>query len=138
MKKCAKLVAVLCMVASSAFAITRNFRIYNVQTGAKIEAAFKFKWSSMTGRVEAHVPDGEALEGEYSGSNDGGIAWGSIYSSAGSATATSSFMGKVRGTMIMTGKSGLVINCEYVTNPTTTHGNGACKDNRAGSYTMLF
>jgi hypothetical protein len=131
-------VCALLLIAAPVLAITRKFRLYNTDSGQKIDALFRFKWSSMSGKVEMQIPGGEKLEGEYSGSHDGGVAWGSIYSGSASATSTMAIVGNVRGSMIATGPSGLVLQCEYVTNTTTTHGSGACKDNRGALYKLLF
>jgi hypothetical protein len=129
----------LAVFAVQVNAITRKFRLYNVATGEKINAAFKFKWSSMSGQVVATLPSGENLEGEFNTGHSGSATWGQIYSSNGeSASGSAITITGTQGSLILTGKSGFTIQCEYVTNTTTTHGNGACIDNHSGHYRLMF
>ncbi|HEY6390897.1 MAG TPA: hypothetical protein VIX89_06445 [Bryobacteraceae bacterium] len=129
---------ILLAVSVPASAFTRKFRLYNTASGEKIELAFKFKWSSMSGQIEGKLPTGERATGEFSGSHDGGVGWGSIYSAGQTATATTVFLGNVRGSLVAIVPGKLTIQCEYVTNPSTTHGNGACSDDHGGAYKLIF
>jgi len=119
-------------------AFTRKFRLYNIATGQKINAAFKFKWSSASGEAVATLPSGAKLEGEFNVSHTGSATWGQIYSGGASASETRIKVTGTRGSLILTGEDGFVIQCEYVTNMTTTHGNGSCIDNQDGRYRLMF
>jgi len=137
--KCALAAIVFAVFAVQLDAFTRKFRLYNVATGEKTNCAFKFKWSSMSGQVVATLPSGEKLEGEFNTGHNGAAAWGHIYSSNGtSVNGTAVAITGTQGSLIQTGKDGLTIHCEYVTNMTTTHGNGACIDNQDGHYRLMF
>jgi hypothetical protein len=133
----ARLLLVLALLAPAASAITRKFRLYDTATGEKSAAAFKFRWSSLAGTAEATI-DGEKVAGEYSISQSGSFGWGSIYAGGSSASVIGAAVGGGRGALVMTGPSGLVVQCEFVTNVGTTHGNGGCKDNRGAVYTLIF
>jgi hypothetical protein len=132
-----RLLVVLALMAPRASAITRKFRLYDTQTGQKSEAAFKFRWSSTAGTAEATI-EGDKVSGEYSISQSGSFGWGSIYSGGKTATMNGVSIGGGKGALIMTGPSGLVLECEFVTNAVTTHGNGGCKDNQGALYRLIF
>ena len=132
-----RLVLLLALAAPFASAITRKFRLYDTQTGQKSDAAFKFRWSSTAGTAEDTIA-GEKISGEYSISQSGSFGWGSIYSGGASASVNSISIGAGRGALIMTGPSGRVLECEFVTNAVTTHGNGGCKDNEGSLYRLIF
>jgi hypothetical protein len=75
------------------------------------------------------------------------MAWGSVfatvYGPAGSATATDtgysgSIENKQKGSAIVTGNQGTVVECEYVTSAFGAQGYGACKDNKGNRYKLMF
>ena len=68
-------------------AITRKVRIYNEQTGVKMEIAFKFTWNSTHGQIVGNAPSG------------GAVGWGQIYSGGKTATVTTMSVGDRRGSL---------------------------------------
>jgi len=72
------LLSCVCGVDAPIAAMTRRLRIYNEQTGSRMEIAFKFKWNSTHGQTVGSGPSGKPFDGEYS---IGGVAlgWGQIY-----------------------------------------------------------
>jgi len=71
----------------------------------------------MSGQVVGTLPSGEALEGEFNTGHSGAATWGQIPSSNGtSASGSAVTITGTRGSLILVGKSGLTIQCEYVTN----------------------
>jgi hypothetical protein len=117
--------------------MTRKARIYNIESGAKLEIGFKFKFYSGHGQIVGKGPTGNALEGEYSigGMNAG---WGQIYSNGKTTTVTTVGLTDRRGALFATDGSGFTIHCEFLTDATTTHGSGACKDNGGHIYQLMY
>jgi hypothetical protein len=112
-------------------------RLYNLETGAQTALSYSYNGSGH-GRLSGTPPSGEAMKGEYTTVADAAVGWGSIYSSTGSASAsTVSTSNKQYGTAVATGDKGTVIQCEYVTGM-SGHGSGACKDNHGGKYKLMF
>jgi hypothetical protein len=132
-----RLVLLFIVLAIPLLAITRKVRIYNEQTGVKLEIAFKFKWNSTHGQIVGKALGGKPLDGEYS-IGGGAVGWGQIYSAGKTSTVTTMSAGDRRGSLFATDGSGFVIHCEFVTNASTTHGSGACSDNQSDLYQLLF
>jgi len=132
-----RLLTLLVLLPLPLFAITRKVRLYNEETGVKMEIAFKFAWNSTHGTVVGNAPSGQPFDGEYS---IGGLAggWGQIYSAGKTTTVTAITATDRRGSLFATDKQGFVIHCEFTTNASTTHGSGACKDNQGKLYQLLF
>ena len=118
-------------------AISRKVRIYSEETGAKTEIAFKFKWNSTHGQVVGTAISGKPLDGEYS-IGGGAVGWGQIYSAGKTTTVTTMSVGDRRGSLFATDGSGFTVHCEFVTNASTTHGSGTCRDNQGQLYQLLF
>jgi hypothetical protein len=137
MKTTVRLVLALVLAVTPLSAITRKFRLYDMKTGQKSDAAFKFRWSSTAGNAEATIA-GEKVSGEYSISQSGGFGWGSVFSAGGTTSALAVAVGSGRGALVMTGPSGRIVECEFITNAVTTHGNGGCKDNQGALYKLIF
>jgi hypothetical protein len=132
----ARLLVLLVLLTLPLLAMTRKVRIYNEQTGVKMEIAFKFKWNSTHGQIVGAAPSGTPFE-EYS-IGGGAVGWGQIYSGGSTASVTSMSVGDRRGSLFAADKKGFTIHCEFTTNATTTHGSGACKDNKGELYQLLF
>jgi hypothetical protein len=132
-----RLFILLILLTLPLLAITRKVRIYNEETGVKMEIAFKFTWNSTHGQIVGNAPSGTAFDGEYS-IGGGAVGWGQIYSGGKTATVTTMNVGDRRGSLFAADKTGFTIHCEFVTNASTTHGSGACKDNQGGLYQLLF
>jgi hypothetical protein len=121
-------------------------RIYNLDTGQVLVATFNYSGSGK-GPIEITLPSGEVCKGEYLTVAGGSMAWGSVfatvYGPAGSATATDtgysgSIENKQKGSAIVTGNQGTVVECEYVTTAAGAEGYGACKDNKGNRYKLMF
>ena len=125
------------MLTIPLLAITRKVRIYNEQTGVKMEIAFKFTWNSTHGQIVGNSPAGKPFSGEYS-IGGGAVGWGQIYSAGKTSTVTTMSVGDRPGSLFAADGNGFVIHCEYMTNASTTHGSGACKDNKNELYQLLF
>jgi hypothetical protein len=127
----------LVVLAVPLCAVTRKIRIYNEQSGVKMEIAPKFAWNSTHGKIVGNSPGGKPLDGEYS-IGGGTVGWGQIYSGGKSSTVTTLGVGERPGALFAADGKGFVLHCEFTTNPSTTHGNGACKDNRDELYQLIF
>jgi hypothetical protein len=132
-----RFILLLALLAIPLLAITRKVRIYNEQTGTKMEIAFKFGWNSTHGKIVGTAPSGKPFDAEYS-IGGGAVGWGQIYSAGTSAAITTMSIGDRRGSLFAADGNGFVIHCEFVTNASTTHGSGACKDNQDKLYQLLF
>jgi hypothetical protein len=131
------LILLLLVLTIPLLAISRKVRIYNEQTGTKMEIAFKFKWNSTHGKIVGKAPVGTSLDGEYS-IGGASVGWGQLYSAGKTSTVTTMSVGDRRGSLFAGDGSGFTIHCEFVTNASTTHGSGACKDNNGDLYQLLF
>jgi hypothetical protein len=125
------LVVLLCSVA---FAKDRSARLYNLTTGEV--ATIIYHGGHSHGTLQTEIKS-ESLHGEYSTVRGGAMAWGSIYSGGGVANG---YAGSVplsaRGSAILTGNKGTVINCEYISG--VRNGSGACEDNHGTKYKLMF
>jgi hypothetical protein len=102
-----------------------------------LEIGFKFGWNSTHGKIVGKAPGGKPLDGEYT-IGGGIVGWGQIYSAGKTSTVTTTSAGDRRASLFAADGSGFVIHCEFVTNASTTHGSGACKDNQGELYQLLF
>ncbi len=132
-----RLLVLLILITLPLLAITRKVRLYNEETGSKMEIAFKFTWNSTHGQVVGNAPSGTPFDGEYS-IGGGTVGWGQIYLGGKTATVTTMNAGDRRGSLFATDQKGFIIHWEFVTNASTTHGSGACKDNHCELYQLLF
>jgi hypothetical protein len=124
----------------------KKARLYNLSTGEVIPAEFTYSGSGK-GKITAVSSTGEQMTGEYVTIPGGIVNWGSIYASVygpgGAASGSgvnysSSMESKQRGTAIVTGDRGTIVQCEYVTSALNGAGTGACKDNRGVFYRLMF
>jgi hypothetical protein len=121
-------------------------RIYNLDNGEVVIATFKYSGTGR-GSVKATLPSGEVCKGEYVTVAGGTTGWGSVfptvYGPGGSASASSigygtSIENKQKGTAIVIGNRGTVVECEYVTSAFSAQGYGACRDNKGNRYKLMF
>ncbi len=145
MKRAISWLTLTLLVATTA-ACTRRARLYNLTTGEVSVAEYTYSGSGR-GKISTVLASGEKLRGEYVTVAGGQMEWGTIYASvysasgsaSGSATSQSvSVESKQRGSAIITGDKGTIINCEYVTSAWTAAGTGACKDNKGTLYKLMF
>ncbi len=119
-------------------------RLYDMKGGKVIPASFLWK-GDVSGPTTIQKDD-ETCQGEYRSIIEGrtsvGVgaaagAWGTIF---GSLYSASSVERAQKGIAIAMCPSGMTFECEYITNVsfTTVSGHGACKDNRDGSYRLMF
>ena len=125
---------------------TKSARLYNLQS-AEVSRFDYTENGSGKGVIIGELTSGERLHGEYVTVAGGDMSWGTVYGNvygsrgygSGSANAfTQSIEGKQRGTGIVTGEKGTILECEYLTSAWTGGGNGACTDNRGNKYKVLF
>ena len=114
-----------------------SLHLYNLRTGNMGNLRYSHGVDGSRGTISGSL-SGEAFSGEYSVVTNAAIGWGSIYGTAGNATATSIAIGRRFGSAVLTGDKQTVLDCEFVLNGLSAHGAGACKDNHGDSYRMLF
>jgi hypothetical protein len=124
----------------------RKARLYNLTTGEVTPAEFTYSGSGK-GKITAVSVSGEQFKGEYATIPGGEMSWGTIYASvygpggtlSGSSTShSSSTSAQQRGSAIVTGDKGTIIQCEYITSAWNGAGTGACKDNHGTLYKLMF
>ena len=119
-------------------------KLYDMKGGKVLAASFLWK-GDVFGPVAIHKAD-EPCQGEYRSIIEGRTsvgagsavgAWGVLF---GSLYSTSTTERAQKGVAIAMCPSGMAFECEYITNVsfTTVSGHGACKDNREGSYRLMF
>ncbi len=116
-------------------------RLYSLSDGQVIQATFSFSGST-SGTITVPLASGEILRGEYRTLRSGATGWGAIFSQGG-ATAVGTIntrSAEYRGVAIASGAQGTVIECEYVTSSSSRRpeGYGACRDNHARIYRLVF
>lgn len=85
---------------------------------------------------------GDSLEqasckGEYVTVQKGAVGWGTIFNASGPRVGVGASTDTDQpGQAIVTCTDGRVIECEYLTGPSA--GGGACRDNRARRYRLMF
>jgi len=124
-------------------------RLYDLATADVINAEFIFNGTTY-GQVNFALPSGETFRGDYHTVSGAVSGWGSIYSLAwtlggglGVARAQTSVTVEPEefvGSAVASSDRGRVIECEYITtkSPYVTHGHGACKDNKAHTYKLMW
>jgi hypothetical protein len=126
------------------FGCSADGRMYNLATGEVSPFHYTYNGSGR-GRINTAVK-GESLNGEYSIVSNADVAWGSIYASVyspngyatGSATSTTvRTRGERRGSAILTGSNGTVLDCELLVG-SNGHGTGGCKDNHDNKYRLMY
>lgn len=130
----------VCALACTACTVTRTARLYDLDVAQDImKVTYK---AGMSGRGPIWIGNTQAnadCSGEYSTIASGSAGWGAIYSGTTVSTAlVASSETAQRGRAIVTCHDGRVIECEYVTSADTGAGNGACTDNRAHRYRLMF
>jgi len=151
----------LVMLAASLFACksttTESFRLYPVNdlaapTGVLVGEYVNYRTGS--GPIKMQLPNGEVLQGEYSGLNTLTTSFGTIYSQAssvsegatggtvmsGTGTASGSattVKGAKGGVVSLFGNRGTSMQCEYVFGPKDS-GSGACRSNSGALYKLYF
>jgi hypothetical protein len=137
-------------ISTSLTGCTRNARLYPANdlaiAGGVLVANFK-SYGSGNGEIEIGMPDGEILSGEYSlvrgGSASFGSLYGSVYSTEGSATVSGSansrtIPGGSQGMASLFGNKGTAMECEFINDNFSGHGNGACKTSTKAMYRLQF
>ena len=91
------------------------------------------------GQIEADLPDGEHLTGEYSTQDNAVYGFGSIIALGGSAGLSAvSAPGSQRGIASLVGNRGTTMQCEYFANVMTFSGAGMCKTNKGAIFQLHF
>ncbi len=137
-------------ICTSLTGCSRNARLYPANdiaiAGGVLVAKFK-SYGSGNGEIEISMPDGEVLNGEYSlvrgGSSSFGSLYGSVYGTGGSATITGSanshiIPGGSQGMASLFGNKGTAMECEFINDNFSGHGNGACKTSTKAMYRLQF
>jgi hypothetical protein len=123
-------------------------RLYDLVAGDVTEATFRFDGTTH-GTIDFTLPSGERFRGEYQTVTAATSAWGTIYSRAWTLqglalrreqAAVTTAPEEHFGTAVVASDRKRIIECEYITNrsPTETHGQGACRDNQAHTYKLMF
>jgi len=149
----------LVMLAASLFACTstESFRLYPVNDLAAPTGVLIGEYVNRgtgSGPLTVRLPNGEVLQGEYSGLNTSTTSFGSIYSQvssvsegatggtvmSGTGTASGSVTtvkGAKGGVVSLFGNRGTSMQCEYVFGPHSS-GSGACRSNSGALYRLYF
>lgn len=99
------------------------------------------------GTIDASLPDGEYLQGEYtyvpSGSMNFGHVFGMVYGRGGftsvSGTSTGFTMsGTAEGQADLFGNRGTSAHCEFLNSNMTGHGYGACLSSKGALYRFEY
>lgn len=115
-------------------------RLYSLSDGTVTPATFFWK-GTLDGPTQV-VRGQEQCNGEFrtvvEGRTTRAESWGSLFRTV-NTTATSTEHAQ-RGSAIAACPSGVVYECEYVVNALRNGvaGTGACKDNRGGTYRLMF
>jgi hypothetical protein len=120
------------------YGCTKEAHLYDLTTGAQTLIRYSANGRGR-GTLTGQLATRETLKGEYTTVVNAAVGWGSIYSGVYSATGTSVAVGgSQRGSAVMTGDKGLVLNCEYISSAWNGHGTGACEDNHGTKYKLMF
>jgi hypothetical protein len=122
--------------------VERDASLYPLDDGAKHTGVIQAQLvghGNLHGTMDAMLPDGEALKGQYSIVPRGSSGFGSIISAAGVATASGvSVSNDGQGSAVMYGDRGTTIQCEFYNNNMVGHGFGACHSSEGGTYKMIY
>lgn len=144
MKKCFLLTALgmaLAALSGCASLQPRDIpaKLYSLQDGVVTPGIF-FWQGKLKGPVSVQRAQ-ETCPGEFNtiieGRSSSAQSWGQIFSASSSSSSTEHAQ---KGTAIAVCPSSVVYECEYVVNLTREgpSGHGACKDNRSGTYRLMF
>lgn len=119
-------------------------KLYSLQDGTVTPGVF-FWQGKLSGPTRVTRGE-EQCNGEFrtvlEGRSSSSESWGSVFRSV--STTSNSVEHAQRGSAIAACPSGAVYECEYITNVLrqagawTVTGYGACKDNRGGTYRLMF
>jgi len=99
------------------------------------------------GAIALTMPDGEVIQGEYSIVRGGVVGFGTIYGSVYGATSTASYSGGTtsysmpgasQGVASGVGERATRMDCEFINDNVSGHGNGACRSSRGGLYRLIY
>lgn len=108
--------------------------------GASEPIKAKFVYSSSGhGRVPMALPSAASCSGEYNTMFEGTGAGLTLWDQA----SVQHVVGEVgpnvaRGTATATCSNGMLIECAYAVNRSSSHGSGQCRDSLGGEYTVHF
>lgn len=141
---------VITLIGLCAFGCTRNARLYPVNDaaipGGVLIASFK-SYGSGNGEIQINMPDGELLSGEYSLVRGGSASFGGIYAAVYGSSGSTTIEGAARsyttpggspGMASLFGSKGTAMQCEFMNDNFSGHGNGACKASTSALYRLLF
>jgi hypothetical protein len=99
------------------------------------------------GTIDITMPDGEALQGDYSIVAGGSIGFGSVFGTvyggggvaSGTGTSTSVAMSaEGQGSASLVENAGTSMQCEFLNNNMTGHGYGACRSSKGSVYRLIY
>lgn len=124
---------------------TSTAKLYNLETGEVIQATFE-DFRTGHGRINARLPDGQIMEGEYSMISDTSLmkfvsgkrsAGTDRYAWAAAQGFSFNRPGKRYGSATLFG-GGRVIDLVYAVSPVTSRGSGVGRDNEGIQYKIDF
>lgn len=138
------LIAVAALVLAGCATREIPSKLYDMKNGTVLPATFLWK-GDLTGPTTIVRPD-EVCVGEYRtiiegkttiGSASSMGPWGALFGTIHSSTSVESAQ---KGMAVAICPSAVTFECEYITNVSFTglSGHGACKDNRANTYRLMF
>jgi hypothetical protein len=138
------------LVGISGCTIERTPHLYPANAAASATGVLEAQFvghGNLHGTAQLTMPDGEALQGEYSIVSGGSVSFGSIFSTVygrgGSLSGTGISGGLAmdasgQGQASFYGTRGTSIQCEFLNNNMTGHGYGACKSSKGAIYRLLY
>jgi hypothetical protein len=134
--------ALLLAVSTLLFGCAREVRLYPTNSAASAIGLIKVNYVDNGlgyGKLEADLPDGEHLTGEYSTQDNSVYGFGSIIALGGSSSLSAVSMGgSQRGIASLVGNRGTTMQCEYFANVMTSSGAGVCKTNKGAVFQLHF
>jgi hypothetical protein len=131
-------VAVLLGIGLLTGACTRNARLVHLASGQVLEGEVR-KGAAGTCDMEFRGTQGERLEGECTLAGPASRLTGSLGSTNGRLPTPSvrASFDPLRGTVRLTGGARL-LNCAFVVERPSWHGDGTCRDGNGDSYRLSF
>jgi hypothetical protein len=145
--KVARGLVIAACVSLGACAVERTPHLYPLAGTGGVVSMDMLGHGQGFGTLNATLPSGERLQGEYSIVFNSSVSFGSVFASVygggeiGSANAmTTGFAmsGEGYGSASLVGDKGTSIQCEFKNNNLTGHGYGACKRADGEIYRMIY